>query len=125
MARLFSTRRTFTRAAVAGVLGVALVGALGMRLAPDAAQAKAAGCQPTVAKQSVGSAFDLYAGKKLPVFRYTLQNCKHMTAQILSYGAVTQSITVPDRHGKLADVLLGFKTLNDYVTKASPPPPNP
>ena len=37
--------------------------------------------------------------------------------QILSYGGITQSITVPDRHGKLADVVLGFKTLGDYVAK--------
>ena len=125
MARLFSPKRTFTRAAVAGVLGVALVGALGMRLAPSTAQGKAAGCQPTVTKHFAGKAFDLYAGRKLDVFRYTLQNCKHMTVQILSYGAITQSITVPDRHGNLANVLLGFKTLNDYVTMASPPPPNP
>ena len=48
-----------------------------------------------------------------------------MTAQILSYGAITQSITVPDKSGNPADVILGFKTLNDYVTMASPPPAEP
>jgi aldose 1-epimerase len=117
-----SPGRSITTVAVAGVLGVALVGALGMRVAPIAAPA-AGGCQPTVSRQFFGKAFDLYAGKKLPVYRYTLRNCKHMTVQILSYGGITQSITVPDRHGNLADVVLGFKTLNDYVAKASPPPP--
>jgi aldose 1-epimerase len=117
-----SPGRSITTVAVAGVLGVALVGALGMRVAPIAAPA-AGGCQPTVSRQFFGKAFDLYAGKKLPVYRYTLRNCKHMTVQILSYGGITQSITVPDRHGKLADVVLGFKTLNDYIAKASPPPP--
>ncbi len=118
-----SSRRSFGTLALAGVLGVALVGALGMRAAPTTAGASAA-CSPTVSRQPFGHAFDLYAGRQLPVFRYTLSNCNHMTVQILSYGAITQSITVPDRHGKLADVVLGFKTLNDYVTKASPPPPN-
>jgi len=76
-----------------------------------------------VSQQPFGSAFDLYAGKKLPVFRYTLTNCNHVTADILNYGGITQSVTMPDKNGKLADVLLGFKTLNDYVAKASPPPP--
>jgi aldose 1-epimerase len=46
-----------------------------------------------------------------------------MTVQILSYGAITQSITVPDKNGNLADVVLGFKTLGNYVAQASPPPP--
>jgi aldose 1-epimerase len=117
-----SPGRSITTVAVAGVLGVALVGALGMRAAPIGAPATG-GCQPTVSRQFFGTAFDLYAGKKLPVYRYTLRNCKHMTVQILSYGGITQSITVPDRHGNLSDVVLGFKTLNDYVAKASPPPP--
>jgi aldose 1-epimerase len=109
--------------ALAGVLGVALVGALGVG-AVSAAQTST-NCSPTVSRQPFGSAFDLYAGRNLPVFRYTLTNCNKMTVQILSYGAVTQSITVPDRHGNLANVLLGFKTLDDYVTMASPRPPNP
>jgi aldose 1-epimerase len=125
MVKLLSSRGSVTRAVLAGVLGVALVGALGFKLAPSTAQAKAGGCQPNVTRQPFGSAFDLYAGHNLPVFRYTLTNCNHMTVQILSYGAITQSITVPDRKGNLADVILGFKTLNDYVTMASPRPPNP
>jgi aldose 1-epimerase len=117
-------RKTFTKVALAGVLGAATVGALGMRLAPVAPAAGS--CSgPAVTSQPFGTAFDLYAGKQLPVFRFTLTNCKHMTAQILSYGAITQSVTVPGKNGKLANVLLGFKTLSDYVTKASPPPPNP
>src|SRR5215469_12120171 len=117
-----SRGKSITTVAVAGALGVALIGALGMREAPVAAGSS---CQPTVTKQFIGKAFDLYAGRKLNVFRYTLRNCRHMTVQILTYGAITQSITVPDKHGKLANVLLGFKTLNDYISKASPPPPNP
>ena len=118
-----SSRRSLGRMALTGVLGVALVGALGVG-AVSAAQTST-NCSPTVSRQPFGSAFDLYAGKNLPVFRYTLTNCNKMTVQILSYGAITQSVTVPDRHGNLADVLLGFKTLNDYVTMASPRPPNP
>ncbi|HUZ23377.1 MAG TPA: aldose epimerase family protein [Streptosporangiaceae bacterium] len=77
-------------------------------------------CSPTVSRQAFGSAFDLYAGKKLPVFRYTLANCTGMRVKVLTYGGIVQSIQVPGRNGREADVVLGFKTLQDYVTKASP-----
>jgi aldose 1-epimerase len=117
-------RKSFTKVALAGVLGVAMFGALGVGAA-TAAPAAGSCSGPSVTSKPFGKAFDLYAGRQLPVFQYTLKNCKGMTVQILSYGAITQSITVPDKSGNPADVILGFKTLNDYVTMASPPPPNP
>src|SRR5215470_10095130 len=58
-------------------------------------------------------------------FRYTLTNCHGTQVRLLTYGAITQSITVPDKHGHMADVALGFATLNDYVTFDSPPPTSP
>jgi aldose 1-epimerase len=110
--------------AVAGVLGLALAGTLGLRMAPAA---PAAGHHPhgclTVSKQFFGKAFDLYAQKKLPVFRYTLTNCRGMQVNLLTYGVDHQSILVPGRHGQKTDVILGFKTLKDYVTEDSAPPP--
>jgi aldose 1-epimerase len=116
--------RPRTSVAVGGVLALALAGSLGVGLTASAATAPTHGCSaPSVSKKFVGTAFDLYAGHQLPVYRYTLANCRHMTVQILSYGGITQSITVPDKHGNLADVILGFKTLKDYIAQASPPPP--
>jgi aldose 1-epimerase len=79
------------------------------------------GSAPTVSRQLFGRAFDLYAGKQLPVYRYTLQNCRGMQVRILSYGGIIQSIAVPSRSGRPTDVTLGFKTLRDYVTEDSPP----
>jgi aldose 1-epimerase len=38
-----------------------------------------------------------------------------MTARITDYGATVQSISVPDRDGKYANVVLGFPRLSDYV----------
>jgi aldose 1-epimerase len=76
---------------------------------------------PTVTRQFFGKAFDLYAGKQLPVYRYTLSNCQGMRVRILSYGGIVQSITVPSRSGQPTDVTLGFKTLKDYVAEDSPP----
>jgi aldose 1-epimerase len=58
-------------------------------------------------------------------FRYTLTNCHGMQIRLLTYGAITQSIVVPGRHGHLANVALGFKTLADYVNFVSPPPSSP
>ena len=44
-----------------------------------------------------------------------------MQVRILTYGGIVQSIDVPGRFGREADVVLGFKTLKDYVAKDSPP----
>src|SRR5882724_2097420 len=111
------------RAGAAGILALGLTGPLGIAQASAAGAAPkaAARCAPTVSRQAFGSAFDLYAGHKLPVFRYTLANCRGMTVRILTYGGIIQSIRVPGRHGREADVVLGFKTLQDYINKDSPP----
>ena len=44
-----------------------------------------------------------------PVDLYVLTNGK-MTAKVMTYGAIVTEIDVPDRHGKMADVVLGFDT---------------
>jgi aldose 1-epimerase len=75
----------------------------------------------SLTRQFFGTAFDSYAGKNLNVYRYTLRNARGMSVQILTYGAITQDIWVPGRDGRRADVILGFKTLQDYVSYDSPP----
>jgi aldose 1-epimerase len=45
---------------------------------------------------------------------YTLSNGR-MTVKITNYGGIVQSIMVPDRHGNVANVALGFNKLSDYV----------
>lgn len=56
---------------------------------------------------------------KLPdgreVHQYTLSNGSGLTAQIIDYGATIRSLTVPDRNGKLADIVLGYDTLEGYL----------
>jgi aldose 1-epimerase len=49
---------------------------------------------------------------------YTLRNSHGMTVRILTYGGILQSIEVPDRRGKLANVTLGFDNLTDYVERS-------
>jgi aldose 1-epimerase len=53
-----------------------------------------------------------------PVELYTLTNARGMKARIITYGAILVSLDVPDRNGKLADVVLGFDKLNDYIHKS-------
>ena len=105
----------------AALVAACLAGAMAFSSAPVAASGHSCSAQPTVSRQSFGRAFDLYAGHKLPVYRYILSNCSGMRVAILSYGGIVQSITVPSRSGRPTDVVLGFRTLHDYVTKDSPP----
>ena len=48
---------------------------------------------------------------------YTLRNAKGAGARIMTYGGIVQSLTLPDRNGKVADVVLGYDTLQGYVDK--------
>lgn len=45
---------------------------------------------------------------------YTLTNVNGMEARIINFGAIVQSLKVPDRDGVLADVALGFDALKGY-----------
>lgn len=45
----------------------------------------------------------------------SLTNKQGISARILTYGATLQSLSMPDKHGKTADVLLGYDDLKDYV----------
>jgi len=49
------------------------------------------------------------------IFIYTLTSSKGLRARITNFGATLVSIEVPDRHGNLADVTLGFDNLDQYV----------
>ena len=46
---------------------------------------------------------------------YTLANAKGLEAAITNYGGIVVSLRVPDRAGKLGDVVLGFDTLDGYL----------
>ena len=54
-----------------------------------------------------------------PVALYVLRNARGMTACITNYGAKIQQILVPDRSGRLGDVVLGYDSL-DAVLGGAP-----
>jgi len=53
-----------------------------------------------------------------PVEIYTLKD-SNIEAQIMTYGGILVSLKVPDRSGKLADVVLGFDDLAGYVSNSN------
>jgi len=65
----------------------------------------------------VAEPFGQVEGK--PVERYTLGNSNGLSLQVLTYGAIISALRVPDRDGKLADIVLGFDDLGAYL-KDSP-----
>lgn len=48
---------------------------------------------------------------------YILKNAKGATAKVITYGAILTELWVPDRTGKLGDVVLGFDNLQGYLGK--------
>ena len=56
------------------------------------------------------------AGKQVEL--YTLTNSKGVEAAITNYGGIIVSLKVPDRAGKLSDVVLGFVSLEGYLKNA-------
>jgi aldose 1-epimerase len=113
------------------ILGLAAMVAIAVGGSLAATQAKAASTTSAVAgggsgglslsKQYFGSTVEPYTGKVTPTYRYTLRNANGMKVQILTYGGIVQDIWVPGNNGQEADVVLGFKTLQDYVNFVSPP----
>ena len=50
---------------------------------------------------------------------YTLRRGGGVEVGILTYGGIVQSLLVPDRTGRVANVVLGFPELSDYVAAGS------
>ena len=48
------------------------------------------------------------------VILFTISNSNGLTAKITNFGAVLVSLLVPDKNGKIDDVVLGFDTLEKY-----------
>jgi len=50
-----------------------------------------------------------------PVILYTLTNAHGVEISAMNYGGIIQSIRVPDRNGKFADIVLGHDTAEGYM----------
>src|SRR5438067_10228646 len=72
--------------------------------------------QGQVSKQPFGKTPD---GTQVDI--YTLKSGK-IEARVITYGGILQSLKVPDKSGKSADVVLGFDSIDGYT---GGPKPNP
>jgi aldose 1-epimerase len=70
------------------------------------------GSAVTIAKDPVP--FGTVDGKT--VDRYTLSNKRGMTVQIITYGGIIQTLSVPDKRGHIDNVTLGFANLAGYLS---------
>ncbi len=52
---------------------------------------------------------------------YTLTNSQGMEARITPYGGTLVSLKVPDKNGSLADIVLGFDSVEGYTQTPAPP----
>ncbi len=50
-----------------------------------------------------------------PVQAVTLTNARGLRARLITYGARLTELHVPDREGRLDDIVLGFDTLDEYL----------
>ena len=86
-----------------------------------AALAGVAGCGTTKGKSPMNITQEPFG--TLPDGRtaelYTLRNNHGVVVKISNYGGIVTSIKVPDRNGRLGDVVLGYDNLDGYL-KATP-----
>jgi aldose 1-epimerase len=101
---------TFTGASGAA-LGVAMLVAIGPGPRAEQARTMADG-QAGVRREAFGR-----TGDGTSVEAFTLTNKAGVQIKAISYGAIITSIRVPDRTGAMADVALGFDTLDGYLNE--------
>jgi aldose 1-epimerase len=95
----------FTTLALAGLATLYISGCAGF---PGSSQTS-----DMVSHQSFGATPD---GQAVEV--YTLSNRHGMSANIITYGGIVQSLKVPDKNGNSADIVLGYDGLDGYVTNS-------
>jgi aldose 1-epimerase len=88
-----------------------------MALGPEFAAATTGGNPQEAAKK--GAHVDKAEFGKLPdgtaIEAYTLHNSQGASAKIITYGATLTELHVPDKNGKMGDVVLGFDNIEGYL----------
>jgi aldose 1-epimerase len=53
-----------------------------------------------------------------PMSLYTLTNTNRVSMSVINYGGIITSIMAPDKNGRFDDIVLGFDSLDNYVTSS-------
>ncbi|MEI7498877.1 MAG: aldose epimerase family protein [Bacteroidota bacterium] len=67
---------------------------------------------PEIMKESFGKA------DQKEVFLYSLSNSNGIIVKITNYGGIITSILVPDKTGRLGDIVLGYDSLSQYIANS-------
>jgi aldose 1-epimerase len=78
--------------------------------AEPSGQAAAAKATPGITSKPYGK-----TSSGTPLTLYTLTNSHGLEATITNYGGIVVSLKTPDRTGKMADVVLGFDSVDPYL----------
>jgi aldose 1-epimerase len=105
-------RRDLLRAAGAAAVGTAAIAAMPDVAAASPPAARHGSGRLTISSEPFGTMPD-----GTPVERYTFGNGR-VTVQMLTLGATVQTLSYPDRHGRVANVSLGLTSVSDYLTKS-------
>ncbi|CAN5157412.1 galactose mutarotase [soil metagenome] len=81
-----------------------------------AASLTSACATPTLAAEASRAPYGVTAAGA-PVEVFTLKNDRGMTVRVLSYGGVITQVSVPDREGQIANVVLELSDLKAYEAK--------
>ncbi len=116
------TTKLFSRALGAAVLGTAVLGLLASAAAADSVTRKPFGTKEGRRMPGLSLVSPLTGITQKPfgtkdgkaVTLYTLTNSHGAQVSITNYGGIVQSLRVPDKSGKLGDVVLGFDSLARY-----------
>lgn len=113
MSRPLFSRRNLVRTLAISPVAFAVTSAARAQSSPEASP----NATPASRIEGISStSFGTVEGQ--PVDQYTLSNKNGIEVKILTYGAIIQSLMAPDRDGKLANIVLGFDNIDDYVAKS-------
>jgi aldose 1-epimerase len=92
-------------------VGAVLAVALGASASSDCCCTGSATC--IISKARFGKTLD---GKRVDI--YTLHSINGVEARICNYGGILVSFKVPDREGHMGDIVLGYDSLDGYLTNS-------
>lgn len=96
------------RSLVAGILAIGVAACGGSQPVENASTTTPAG--PVVKREAFG------AVNGRPIERFTLTNKNGVEVAAISYGGIITSLKTPDRTGAMGDIVLGFNSIDGYLS---------